>query len=195
MQRMSLHPYKVEEEVQTVAHPLTFDRLPREVQSEVLKWTHARFEVAHRTEAALHALGLSTVAHPALRRLPFVPVVLRYEFNLQRRLADGPVMTARFSRSLDNALKQTALWPQLPLMTQEAVERHAENVVEIEPFARLSFDELNGSEVLFCFVRGDDYGTFVDLAPRWTRFLRNSPVLEQMHDKMENVFCQAFGHV
>jgi hypothetical protein len=190
------HPYRVgAEEPGQAAEPLRFDGLPREVQSEVLKWTHARFEVAHHTEAALHALGLSTVAHPALRRLPFVPVVLRYEFNLQRRLADGPVMTARFSRSLDRALQHTALWPQLPLMTREALERHAENVVEIEPFSRLRFDELNGSEVLFCFLRGDRHGMFVDLAPRWTRFLRNSPMLEQMHDKMENVFCQPFRHV
>ena len=71
------NPYTVgAEEPRRAADPLRFDRLPRELQSEVLKHTHVRFVVTYHTEVACNALGLSWVAHPQLRRLPFVPVVL-----------------------------------------------------------------------------------------------------------------------
>jgi hypothetical protein len=54
------HPYKVkaQEPLQEAAEPLRFDRLPCELQSEVLKRTHARFEVTHHMEVGQSALGL-----------------------------------------------------------------------------------------------------------------------------------------
>jgi len=83
--------------------PLQFHELPREVQSKVLKHTHARFEVTHHKE--VEPLWLNTAANSNRVwlqffqwRLRFVPVVMRYEFNLQRLLADGHQTTARFSR-------------------------------------------------------------------------------------------------
>jgi len=78
---------------------------------------------------------------------------------------------------------------------QEGIELAAAQVVEIEPFSLLKFDELkpgNGSKGLFCFLR--EHGP-QSLAPQWSNFLINSEVLEQGREKMQNVFCQPFSHV
>jgi hypothetical protein len=197
---VDLNPYRVEERDETKAAearhehgnsccPLRFDELPREMQGQVLKWTHARFDVTHHMEVSSNVLGLSLVTHKAMRRLPSVPVVLRYEFNLQRRLADGPQMTARFSRSLDPALKQTALWHSFPRATQTEVQRRPARTFEVTAFSELKFDDLNASMWLFCFVRGGAPRGFVDLPPQWTGFPRNSEVLDEVREKMERVFC------
>ena len=39
-----------------------------------------------------------------------VPVIVRYEFELQRRRASGPEIVARFTRFLDPKFKQTERW-------------------------------------------------------------------------------------
>ncbi len=186
------HPYKVkaQEPLQEAAEPLRFDRLPRELQSEVLKRTHARFEVTHHMEVGQSALGLCpTPTDRWLRRLPNVPVVVRYEFILQRRLADGPRMKARISRSLDPELKQTALWQTCPLPLQGVIERKAARVLEIQWFSELLFDALDASTWVFCFVHAGAPRRVVDAAPRWTRFPRNSEVLDEVRAKMERLFC------
>ena len=133
--RSERHNEPENEEEECKQLPRRFDQLPRDLQGEVLKHTHASFEVAHHMEVAQSTLGLYPErVNGWLRRLPFVPVVLRYEFKLQRRLADGPRMTARFSRSLDPALKQTDLWQTCPRQLQAIIERAAARVLEIEPF-------------------------------------------------------------
>ena len=201
---MDESPYTVEPG--HAAAPLRFHQLPREIQSLVLKHTHARFVVTHRTGVAPVWLAYNPHnSNPAAtnracllfweNRLDFVPVVLRYEFNLQRRLADGPQMTARFSRWLDPALKQTNLWHSCPPKLQEGIERAAAQVVEIEPFSHLKFDELkpgNGSKGLFCFLR--EHGA-QSLAPQWSNFWINSEVLDEVREKMQSVFGQPFSHV
>ncbi len=184
------NPYTVEaqEPLQQAAVPLRFDRLPREMQSEVLKRTHARFEVAHHMEVAQSTLGLYVDrVNGWLRRLPYVPVVLRYEFILQRRLADGPRVKARISRSLDPALKQTALWQTCPPEIQARIERAAARVLEIQWFSELLFDALDASTWVFCFVHAGARGA--TCAPRWTRFPRNSEVLDEVRARMERIFC------
>lgn len=198
---MHENPYTVQPDH---AAPLQFHNLPPEVRSEVIKRTHARFEVTHRTEVAPVWLA-NNKSNPAATnrgwlvfwrwRLNFVPVVLRYEFNLQRRLANTvPQMTARFSRRLDPALKQTALWLSCPRIFQEGIERAAAQVVEIEPFSELKFDELGnyGFWGLFCFLRQHEPQS---LAPQWSKFCISSQVLDEVRDKMQNVFCQPFSHV
>jgi hypothetical protein len=185
------HPYTVEapEPLQQAAVPLRFDRMPREMQSEVLKRTHARFEVTHHMEEIQSALGLCPETDRRLRRLPFVPVVLRYEFILQRRLADGPRMKARISRSLDPALKQTALWQTFAPETQARIERAPARVRESQWFSELFYDGIHSNTWVFCFVHTADGRRSVDTAPRWTRFPRNSEVLDEVRAKMQRVFC------
>jgi len=179
---------------------LRFEDLSRDVQSLVLKHTHAEFEITHHTEVPQHLLGHIRLggggaANAWMRRLPNVPVVLRYQFKLQRRLADGPRMIARFSRCLDPALQQTALWQTCPPALQARLEHAARKVLEIEPFSELQYDGHGpGAEHwIFCFVPTTGDPAY---APRaWTRFRRDSAVLDEVREKMRDVFGQPFTHV
>jgi len=188
-------------------HHLRFDHMPREVQSMVLKHTHARFVVTYRTETSPTWLAYNPQnSNPQATnrtwllfwefRLGFVPLVKRYEFNLQRRLAGRePEMTARFSQWLHPALKQTTLWQTCPRAFQIGIEQAAAQMVEIETFSQLKFDELrpgNGLKGLFCFLRENGAQS---LAPQWSQFWINSEVLDEVRDKMQSVFNQPFSHV
>jgi len=181
------HPYTVNVKEQA-AEPLRFHQLPRELQSEVLKRTRADFEVAYEVEISVNELGLGMNDVLPGRRLHFVPVVLRYQFKLQRRLADGPVMKARISRSVDPAFQQRALWHELPPQRQRLIEQRAAKVFESLPFSELFFDEIPTSTWVFCFVHAAHGRRFKDAAPRWTRFARNSEVLDEVRAKMERLF-------
>jgi len=186
------NPYtvKAQEPLQQAPEPLRFDGLPRELQSEVLKRTHTHFEVAHHMEVAQHTLGLwPDRVNGWLQKLPYVPVVLRYEFILQRLLADGHRMKARISRSLDPALKQTPLWQTCPAPLQGVIERAAAKVIEIPWFLELQFDDFDASNLVFYFVHAEAPQRVVDKAPRWTMFSRNSEVLDEVRAKMEQLFC------
>ncbi len=187
---MDANPYTVEaEEPRRAANPLRFDRLSRELQSEILKRTHASFVVTHKMKIPANELALGPAdALWQQHGLHFVPGVMRYEFKLQRRLADGPRMIARISRSLDPAFKQRALWHKFGPKRKTFIEDRAAKVIEIMPFSELKFDDLDASTWLFYFVHGEAPHSLVDMAPRWTRFARNSEVLDEVRSNIESVF-------
>lgn len=188
-----LNPYNVVDAQPRAANPLCLHILPRQMQLEVLKRTKARFEVAHHMEVAQSTLGLYVDrSNGWLRRLPFVPVVLRYEFWLEPRLAEGPRMTARFSRSLDPAFQQSPLWQQCPPALQERIESAAAKELKIPPFSELQFDELDAGYWIFCFVYAA--GGVARGSGAWTRFPRSSEVLDKVREKMQRVFCLPFSH-
>lgn len=186
-----------------VTHGL--ELLPRELQSLVLQHTHVEFEITHYTEVDTTMLAYErSNPEPTNRgwlvfwedRLPLTPVVKHYQFKLQRRLGDRePEMIARFSRYLNPALKQTALWLSCNHKLKEGIERAATRVQEIERFCSLQYDELkpgNGSQGLFCFKA--EHGQ-QSLAPQWSSFRINSEVLGEVREKMQENFGQPFSHV
>jgi hypothetical protein len=119
--------------------------------------------------------------------LHFLPVVMCYEFELQERLADGTRMIARISRSLDPTFKLHYLWLNFTHDQQTLIENRAAKVVEIMPFSELKFENREGMR-LFCFVHGKGPQSFVDVATRWTRFARNSKVLDDVRANMKREF-------
>ena len=188
-----LNPYSVADAQPHPAGPLLFHHLPKEIRLEVFKRTPARFEVAHHMEVALHTLELGVDrSNIWLRRLPFVPVVLRYQFRLEPRLAVEPRMTATFSRSLDPVFQQSALWQQCPAALKARIERAAAKKLEIPPFSELKFEELGVGYWIFCFVHEE--GGMARGRGAWTRFPRDSAVLDEVRAKMQRMFYLPCNH-
>jgi hypothetical protein len=161
--------------------PRRFDELPRDAQWLVLKHTGARFVVTRRFQE-----------DPLLINLPFdmfwpydVPVIVRYEFRLLPRRASGPEMIARFTLSLDPAIRQLREWRNMSAQHKAIFDRPGCYMArEFEPFSQLEFDGLDGSAQIFCFLRrGQEH---IEVAPRWSRF--DDSVLTQVREKMETVF-------
>ena len=107
----TVHPYTVQrerhneqekEEEECKQLPRHFDEMPRDAQWLVLKRTGARIVVTHRyREQPAQILLPHDVFWPYI-----VPVIVRYEFRLLPRRASGPEMIARFTLSLDPAIRQ-----------------------------------------------------------------------------------------
>jgi hypothetical protein len=161
--------------------PRRFDELPRDAQWLVLKHTGARFVVTHRFQE-----------DPLQINLPFdmfwpywVPVIVRYEFRLLPRRASGPEMIARFTLSLDPAIRQLREWRNMSAQHKAIFDRPGGYIArEFQPFSQLEFDGFDDSDKLFCFLRrGQEH---IEVAPRWSRF--DDDVLTQVREKMETVF-------
>jgi hypothetical protein len=104
------------------ALPRRFDELPDDLQHLVRKHTAANFFVEWHTYEAYGFEGR--------------PLIIRYEFKLQRRQGgSGPMMMARITRRLDS------LYRQHPHVTQihylEALENYANTEEVIQPFIAL----------------------------------------------------------
>ena len=127
----------------------------------------------------------TTMSHIPGWGLNFVPVVMRYEFELQEPLADGPRIIAKISRSLDPTFKEHHLWSHFTHDQQAIIENRAAKVVEITPFSALKFDNSDGMWLL-CFVHGTGQQSFEDKAPRWTRFADHQ-VLVEVRSKMQRL--------
>jgi hypothetical protein len=75
------------------------------------------------------------------------------------------------------------------LKDRDLSNSRAAKVLEIMPFSELFFDEIPTSAWVFCFVHAAHAPRrSVDVAPRWTRFARNSEVLDEVRSKMQRVF-------
>jgi hypothetical protein len=172
---------KHREEEQRERLPRRFDELPRDAQWLVLKHTGARFVVTRRFQE-----------DPLQINLPFdmywpywVPVIVRYEFRLLPRRASGPEMIARFTLSLDPAIRQLREWRNMSDQHKAIFDRPGGYTArEFEPFSQLEFDGFDDSDKLFCLLRrGQEH---IEVAPRWSRF--DDDVLTQVREKMETVF-------
>ena len=163
--------------------PQHFNDMPRNEQWLVLQRTDARFVVTHRSRE-----------EPAQIMLPnsmfwpyFVPVIVRYEFRVLPRRASGPEMIARFTLSLDPAIRQLPEWRNISAQHKAIFNRPGGYIArEFEPFSQLRFDGFDDSDKLFCFLRRGQEPQHTEVAPRWTRF--DDSVLTQVREKMETVF-------
>jgi hypothetical protein len=187
------HPYTVEQHEEHEQHEQNephneeqceqllrrFDELPRDAQWLVLKHTGARFVVTHRFQEDPLQINL-----PFDMFWPyFVPVIVRYEFRLLPRRASGPEMIARFTLSLDPAIRQLPEWRHMNAQHQAIFDRPGGYMArEFEPFSQLRFNSFN-SDKLFCFLRT---GQNTEVAPPWSRF--DDSVLTEVRGKMQTEF-------
>jgi len=109
--------------------------LPRDMWTEVLRHTAARFAVEWDYLMAFNVPdpgGDGHILGPARVRL-------RYEFKLERRRATSPrMLRARFTRCVCPEFKRTArLWLNCTEAQQEAIERHFARSATIAPFLEL----------------------------------------------------------
>jgi hypothetical protein len=181
------HPYTVEQheqhEEQREQLPRRFDEMPRDAQWLVLKHTGARFVVTHRFQEDPLQINL-----PFDMFWPyFVPVIVGYEFRLLPRRASGPEMIARFTLSLDPAIRQLPEWRNMSAQHKAIFDRPGGYMArEFEPFSQLKFDEPHHLGKRFCFLRRGQQPQQTEVAPRWSRF--DDSVLTQVREKMETVF-------
>jgi len=156
--------------------------------------TDKRFEVTHTEK-----MDINDISTPGMLS---VPVVLRYEFNLHEQgLADGPLMTARFSRSLGPAFKQTVQWQGYNPSVQKLIESNVAKEENIKPFSHLRFEnpiQPNSLKLFFCFLRKEGSQLKINNSPPWSCFTNNTAgraVLEEVSNKMDEVFKKTFYHV
>jgi hypothetical protein len=203
------HPYTVEQHEEHEQHEQNephneeqceqllrrFDELPRDAQWLVLKHTGARFVVTHRFQEDPLQINL-----PFDMFWPyFVPVIVRYEFRLLPRRASGPEMIARFTLSLDPAIRQLPEWRHMNAQHQAIFDRPGGYMArEFEPFSQLRYDEPNHLGKRFCFLRRGGHGSghgsghrsgqpqHIEVSSLWSRF--DDSVLTEVREKMETVF-------
>ena len=163
--------------------PQHFNDMPSHVQWLVLKHTGARFVVTHRFQEDPLQINL-----PFDMFWPyFVPVIVRYEFRLLPRRASGPEMIARFTLSLDPAIRQLPEWRHMSAQHRAIFDRPGGYMDrEFEPFSQLKFDGFDDSDKLFCFLRRGQEPQHTEVASRWSRF--DDSVLTEVREKMETVF-------
>ena len=170
--------------------PRDFDTLPRDLQMEVLRHTAARFVVTFNTVAELRDMRQHS---PWIRMQPYLPVIVRCEFKLERRRASAPEMRARFTRAVDPAWKLTHEWLSFSAADQTIIERWARLVAKFESFHVLKVYDISDTNMLFCFLRRKPLmpRMIVEVAPSWSRFPRS--VLADVREKMETVFHLPLG--
>jgi hypothetical protein len=165
------------------ALPRRLDELPDDLQRLVRKHTAASFVVEHREPEELIGLSDNT-------QFSLVPVILRYEFKLQRRLASGPQMQARITRRLDPVHRQSDKYTHAPKYFQDALEDACKCEQVFAPFSALQVRMHKPFSGLLCFVRGLDGPYFPlethELADEWTECPRT--VVAELREKLRTVF-------
>ena len=172
------------------ALPRRLDELPDDLQRLVRKHTAASFVVEGHRQEYIGWLGDTNFRH--------VPVILRYEFKLQRRLASGPQMQARITRRLDPAYKQTDTYRHAPQYFQDMLENEAcKREQVLAPFSalrvkmrtryRTGIDLTLG---LLCFVRVHEGPYFPVETHEFAYWWTECPltVVAELREKLRTVF-------
>lgn len=172
--------------------------LPRDMWTEVLRHTAARFAVEWDYLMAFNVPdpgGDGIILGPARVRL-------RYEFKLERRRATSPrMLRARFTRCVCPEFKRTArLWLNSTEAQQEAIEHYFARSATIAPFLELrvqlpddpdSFHwQVPGARVgRFDFVRRLDatnQPSLMELSPGWSAISKER--LISVRDQLRTLF-------
>jgi hypothetical protein len=134
-----------------------------------------------------------------------LPVIKRYEFKLQRRQANGPMMFARITRGLDPAYLETRKFRGESEYMQDILVRRATRACEYKSFSAMRVMKLSDmmlerivhqsvldeGDRLLSFVRTNPDGTeAVEAADEWTRF--PATVLAELRQKLQTVFGSEF---
>lgn len=173
-----------EEQRDVLKPPRGFDRLPRDLQIEVLRHTAASFVVTFNYVEQSAVLR----RYAAWRRFDdFVDIIVRFEFTLEPRRASGLVMRARFTRAMDPAFKLRPEWGHISAADQADLENSVRREAVFEDFTELRYDDQRVDErgypyLLFSFLRLAG----VEDAPGWSTF--PASVLKDVREKLRMMF-------
>jgi hypothetical protein len=159
--------------------PRRFDELPRDLQILVLRRTAASFVVQF-----LDILSIERYDDIGLHKWS-VPVIARYEFKLEPRLASWPEMSALFSRALDPQFKSDASWRSMDEEQQVYTEDAAGRQDTYESFSELGVGvcDYDPTKARLCFVRT---GSTVFWSALWSRLPHRE--LSKFRDKLQKEF-------
>jgi len=174
------------------------EQLPRDMWTEVLRHTAARFAVED-----VRPMTYSIRRNPAIPNYHDViygtaDVRLRYEFKLERRRATGARrLRARFTECVCPVFKTTQAWLELTEAQQEAIEHHFARSAIIAPFLELRVQLHDDLERFswqarvgrFDFVRRLDarnQPSLMELSPGWSAISKER--LMSVRDQLRALF-------
>lgn len=163
-----------------------FHEMPEHLMRFLRKHTAASFVVQWHTNYYQGWIGDTNFGD--------VPVIIRYEFKLQRRRESFPEIIARITRVLDPAFKQMELYRNLPANLQFELEnRHAKREYVTQSFSALrvkrypAFENSGNVCYRFYFVRIHADGTeSFEISKAWCSC--SPAIVEEVRKKLESEF-------